>query len=249
MRIPKIIHYVWVGNNEIGYLERKCLESWKKYLPDFKIILWNENNIPKNIDYLDNAWNHKKWSNISNYVRLHALKEFGGLYFDTDFEVIKKFDFLDNVNCFIGFESESQFVNNAIMGSVKNHHFINDCLTELVNNFDGTEKANLSSPILATKVLKSYGELHIESFQLNDVNIFTREYFSPFNPDSVFLHSDLKINTYGIHHWSKSWILDEVNQKYDEISIKYYKILKGNFTWKFIIKILINKIFCVFRAK
>jgi mannosyltransferase OCH1-like enzyme len=229
MRIPKLIHYVWVGPRPMGRLENGCIESWKKYFPEYELVHWDEKNIVIDNQYLETAFKNKKWSNISNYVRLTALKDFGGIYFDTDFEVIKRFDFLEDVNCFIGFESpKNDYLNNAIMGSVKDHRYINDCLTLLIKNYNGLEMANLSSPFLATEVLKTYGNIKNTNMKINDVNLYNSDFFSPYDWDDTFLFTDIKCNTYGIHHWQSSWLRDELEQEKE--SLQYFKnnIINGN---------------------
>lgn len=93
--IPKIIHYVWLGDNKKPLLIRKCLKSWKKKLPDYEVKLWNLNNIPHNT-WVDEALNAEKWAFVSDYVRAWAVYNFGGIYLDSDVFVRKSFDdFLD----------------------------------------------------------------------------------------------------------------------------------------------------------
>jgi hypothetical protein len=126
-------------------------------MPDYEIIEWNETNSPLNHQYLSNALALKNYSNASNFIRLWALNKFGGIYFDADFELIKRVDFLENIEAFISFESDEIFVNNAISGAVIGHQFIVDCFNVLISKFDGSEDSNLSGPILATDVLRTYG--------------------------------------------------------------------------------------------
>ena len=106
--IPKTIHYVWFGRNPKPDLAVKCINSWKKYCPDYEIIEWNEDNF--NLDeaplYVRQAYEAKKWAFVSDYVRLWAMTEFGGIYMDTDVEVLKPLDrFLQN-EAFSGFEDD-----------------------------------------------------------------------------------------------------------------------------------------------
>ena len=89
--IPKIIHYVWLGNDKKPLLVRKCLRSWRKVLPDYEIKLWDINNIPRNA-WVDEALSVKKWAFVSDYVRAWAVYHFGGIYFDSDVFVRKSFD-------------------------------------------------------------------------------------------------------------------------------------------------------------
>lgn len=103
--IPKIIHYCWIGKSEKPESVEYCIESWKKYCPDYKIIEWNENNYDfiKN-EYMKEAYDSKKWGFVPDYARLDIIYNYGGIYLDTDVEIIKSFDALLNQEAFIGFE-------------------------------------------------------------------------------------------------------------------------------------------------
>ena len=105
--IPKIIHYCWFGNGEKGDLFEKCLESWKKFAPDFEIIEWNETNCDINeCKYVKEAYENKKWAFLSDYARLVIIEKCGGFYFDTDVEVIRHFDDLLQNDAVSGFEND-----------------------------------------------------------------------------------------------------------------------------------------------
>ena len=117
--IPKIIHYCWFGRGQMPALAEKCLASWSKYLPEYKVMVWNEDTF--DIDahpYTREAYQARKFAFITDYVRLWALKEHGGVYMDTDVEVIRPLDeFLDNP-AFSGFEDETH-IPTGIMASEK----------------------------------------------------------------------------------------------------------------------------------
>ncbi len=102
--IPKIIHYCWFGNNPLSDLNKRCIDSWRRLLPDYTIKEWNEHNSPLDNDYCRAACERGLWSKVANYVRLHALSTEGGIYFDTDVEVFKNFDPLLGHRCFVGFQ-------------------------------------------------------------------------------------------------------------------------------------------------
>ena len=105
--IPKKIHYCWFGGNPLPKSAIKCINSWKKYCPDYEIIEWNENNFDINMNgYTRMCYEQKKFAFLSDYVRLLVIYQNGGLYFDTDVELIKNPDFLLNTNAFFGFETE-----------------------------------------------------------------------------------------------------------------------------------------------
>ena len=107
--IPKKIHYCWFGGNPLPPLAVKCIESWKKYLPDYEIKEWNESNFDLNYnDYVREAYEAKKWAFITDVVRLYAMVTEGGIYMDTDVEVLKPLDELLQYDAVSGFESSSR---------------------------------------------------------------------------------------------------------------------------------------------
>ena len=153
--IPKIIHYCWVGGKK-NSLAEICLASWEKYCPGWRIKEWNEENIPVRLfPYLKEAYENKKFSNVSNFIRLYAIYNNGGIYMDTDVELIKNLDGFLSESCFFSFEPESSLsVNDAIMGAVKYHPFIKEMIEELVLRFNGLEESYLSGPALTTDLIK-----------------------------------------------------------------------------------------------
>ena len=108
MSIPKVIHYCWFGNSELPELEKKRLKSWQKKLSDYKIILWNENNSDlSECKYVQQAYENKKFAFVSDYIRIKVLYQYGGIYLDTDVEVLKSFDHLLGAIGFLGFENKT----------------------------------------------------------------------------------------------------------------------------------------------
>src|SRR5690242_9132250 len=191
--IPQIIHYCWFGESTVPNLALKCIDSWKKYFPGWEIRLWNEENSPMEPEYMQTAYANKKWSNMTNFIRLHALKNYGGIYLDTDVEVIKPFDFLQTYSCFVGFENdktgEEMSINNAVVGSVKDHPFVGVSYDRLLTDFDGKEESYLSGPGLTTTILKEKGLKDNGEQNIDGVHIFSREKFHPFDWDDVFTYS------------------------------------------------------------
>lgn len=139
-KIPKIIHFCWFGNNEFSAKVSECIESWKVTLPEYQIMMWSEKNFDVNkIPFCKEAYENKKYAFVSDYVRFYALYEYGGIYLDTDVEVLKSFDvFLDNdifgfinkgnrsvVTWFIGMKKQHEFAKK-MLEYYKNKHFIND---------------------------------------------------------------------------------------------------------------------------
>ena len=114
--IPKIIHYVWVGGKEKSELAKKCIESWRKYCPDYQIIEWNENNFDMNQNlYLKQAYQAKKFAFVSDYIRLKVLEKFGGIYLDTDIEIAKSLDEFLSHKGVVGFENQVWIATAVIM--------------------------------------------------------------------------------------------------------------------------------------
>ena len=123
--IPKIIHYCWFGSNKKPRKVRKCIAIWKKLLPDYEFIEWNEDNFDINmIEYAKEAYNEKKYAFVSDVARLYALLQFGGIYMDTDVELLKPLDSFLNHRAFCGFESEN-FLSTAMIGADKGSEWIN----------------------------------------------------------------------------------------------------------------------------
>ena len=107
--IPKIIHYCWFGGNELSELAKKCISSWRKYCPDYEIIEWNESNFDINLcQYVREAYKEKKWAFVSDYARFWILYNFGGIYMDTDVELIKSIDDLVEYGSYMGCEPTLQ---------------------------------------------------------------------------------------------------------------------------------------------
>lgn len=209
--IPKIIHYCWFGGKDLPELGVKCLASWRKYFPDYEIRCWNEINSPMHLPYVQTALKNKNWANLSNLTRLYALKEFGGIYFDTDIEVIKPFDMLDSMqtHCMLGLETkpvQKRFVvNNAVMISSLGDSFTKSCYDRILSDFDGTEKANLSSPLLVTGMLKEMG-FKGRPGRYRNVTVVSHDYFYPSAWNEIFDSSLLTKNTYCIHYNNSTWV-------------------------------------------
>ena len=238
--IPKYIHYVWVGGKPMDNLALSCLNSWERYFPDYKIIRWDESNIPMESQYIKTALANKKWSNVSNFVRLHSLFTIGGIYFDTDFEVIKKFDFLEDVEVFCGFEDKRPLVNSAVLGSLKNDALLFDCMNYLIQKFDGLESSNLSGPELITTILNSYGLSSLSNNQIKNITIFPIHYFFPYPWDESFTFASLKDNTYGIHHWAKTWIIDDLTEKLNLLEFQNKEFNDKEKSLKYSLKLFLN---------
>ena len=115
MAIPKVIHYCWFGGNELSQKAVKCMESWKKYCPDWEIKEWNEQNYDvEKIPYIRDAYKEKKWAFVSDYVRLDVVWQYGGIYLDTDVELIKPLDFFLEEEVFFALEKKNLCINTGL---------------------------------------------------------------------------------------------------------------------------------------
>ena len=180
--IPKIIHYCWFGGNELPELAIKCLNSWKKHCKGYKIIEWNENNfdISKAPLYVRQAYEAKKWAFVSDYVRLWALVNHGGVYMDTDVQVVKPLDKFLVCNAFSGFEDDIH-ISTGIMGCEKDFplfvEFLDYYNDALFLNSDGSFNT-VTNVIIMTKICSGIGLEQNNKFQVIDgFALYPKDYF------------------------------------------------------------------------
>ncbi|WP_092843786.1 glycosyltransferase [Modicisalibacter xianhensis] len=212
--VPKKLHYCWFGKGELPELYKECISTWGANMPEYEIFLWTEDNISIDTPFLSYAIKNKKWAFVSDYIRLRAIEQHGGVYLDTDIEVIKSFDSLLKYSCFLGYEDVGR-LNTAVLGAVAGHPFIKDC-RELMEERFANNKPYLIAPEVASVCAEKY---------LSDNDFFTcpEEYFYPYNPyakhDRKFLMNKyVTENTYAIHHWGKGWKLgffDRLKKKFE----------------------------------
>ncbi len=208
--VPKIIHYCWFGN-EKNELVKKCIANWKRKLPDYEIKEWNENNIPRNIPYVEHALALKHYAFASDYIRVWAIYNYGGVYLDTDIEIIRHLDELplEEDQGFLGFAQE-EFVNNAVLGGVP-HLEIYKEMCDLMDEMGKNVEFN-TSPRVTTKILNKYGVGSNGLYKdVKGIRIFPKHVFYPYNPfdptrplDNLFFE-DIKEDTFAVHHYMASW--------------------------------------------
>ena len=226
--IPKVIHYCWFGGNPLPESALKCIESWKKYFPDFKIIEWNETNFNVNeIAYTKEAYERKKYAFLSDFARFAVLYLYGGLYFDTDVEVIKSFEPILKNGPFMGCEKETAFSVAAGLGlGVNAKSEIYKELTEsyLNDRFIKEDGSNNIKTIVerTTEILCKYGLKNTSEIQtVEGIMIYPKEYFCPKIMDSDEMV--ITENTYSIHHYDATWA-DELDKKSGRRAFKLKKI-------------------------
>ncbi len=203
--IPKKIHYCWFGKKEKTQLTKRCIASWKKHCPDYEIIEWNEENF--NIDlnpYTRMCYQQKKYAFLSDYVRLLVVEKHGGIYFDTDVEVLKALDPLLNTDAFFGFEDRLHINTGIGFGAESGNCMVKQMIREYDELLDG-KKGTRGCPILNTRALQKYGLLLNGNYQvLKGAEIYPRDYFNPYDdPTGVINKTE---NTYSIHWFAKSWM-------------------------------------------
>lgn len=213
--IPKKIHYCWFGRNPLPDSAIKCIESWKKFFPDYEIIEWNEDNFDVNsIPYIQQAYEAKKYAFVSDYARFKILYEHGGLYFDTDVEVIKQMDDIIKQGPFMGYEIDPSPKNiyGAVapglgLGAERNMPIYKDILKAYENfrfiNDDGTQNQKTVVSYI-TEILQTHGLTPIQGIkEIAGVTIYPMEYFNPL--ESLTGKLKKTHNTRSIHWYMNSW--------------------------------------------
>lgn len=206
--IPKKIHYCWFGGNPKPDSVQKCINSWKRFCPNYEIIEWNESNFDIHcMPFVEQAIEAKKYAFASDVARLMVVYENGGLYFDTDVEVIKSFDDLLENKAFLGFES-NEYVNSGLgFGSEAGIDFFKEHIDVYRNktfiNDDGSYNM-IACPHVATELLVEKGLILNGKEQLVDgVRLYPKDFFSPY--DSITGKLTKTANTYSIHWYDASW--------------------------------------------
>ncbi len=214
--IPKKIHYCWFGGNPLPPLALKCIESWKKYLPDYEIIEWNENNFDVNCnDYVREAYVAKKFAFVSDYARYKILYQHGGLYLDTDVEIIKDMSHIINAGPFMGCElnfdtmpSLGLTVNPGLgMAADPELALYKEILDDYEHSHFLKEDATLDLTTIVqrtTRLLTDHGLKQISGVQnICSINIYPKDYFNPIDMESG--RRIITENTVSIHHYMASW--------------------------------------------
>lgn len=203
--IPKKIHYCWFGRGEKPRLAEKCIASWRRFCPDYEIIEWNEDNFDINMNgYTRMCYEEKKYAFLSDYVRLVVVAKHGGVYFDTDVEVIKPIDVLLESDAFYCFETPEYVASGLGFGSVAGGESIRAMLSQYDFLLDGT-KGTRGCPRLNTSALVKLGlEQNGETQQVADATIFSSDYMNPFDTATGVISKTE--NTVSIHWYSAAWL-------------------------------------------
>ena len=207
--IPKIIHYCWFGGKPMPQLAQKCIASWKKYLPDYEIKRWDESNFDVNqLPYTRDAYANGKYAFVSDYARFKILYEEGGIYLDTDVELVKSLCAIVENGPFMGEEEKMRCNPGVGIGAEPRMSFVKEMLDFYQNLNFITEDGGLNMQTIVTytsDLLKTHGYTESNQAQLvAGFNIYPPEYFCPIN----YFTKELVITpkTYSIHHFAESWV-------------------------------------------
>lgn len=226
MSIPKIIHYCWLSEDPFPELVQHCTQTWKEKLPGYEFILWDKKKFDvSSVPWVKQACEAKKWAFAADYIRLYALYNYGGVYLDSDVEVLKTFDDLLSRPYFFGKEHTPDKIENAnsieaaTMGCEPENGFIGRCLDfykekNFVNS-DGSFNM-ITLPTILAKCLENFG----------DLEILPMDFFSPKNTRTLVI--DRTKNTYSIHHFNGSWH-SLAQQKHVALRTKLCKIFGERF--------------------
>ena len=238
--IPKIIHYIWLGGKPLPKIAEKCIESWKKFCPDYEIKRWDETNLDVNkYEFTKNAYEAKKFAFVSDVFRTQILYNEGGIYFDIDVELIKPIEDILDADCVMGFET-SNLLNPGLFIACKKGF---DDLAEILKTYQTLKfDVNKLKELTVCEVYTQYYEqkgLKRENItqQIENIKFYASEYFSPI--DVVTNKKKVTKHTYSIHWYNASWYTPK--QKFKNRLKKFVNILSFGLAGKILNKLRKNK--------
>ncbi len=239
MSIPKVIHYCWFGKGKMPPIVEKCIKSWKKYCPDYEIICWNEDNFDLTQNqYIREAYEAGKWAFVSDFVRLKVVHDHGGIYLDTDVEIIKPIDPLLAYSGYMGFDEKGLIATGLGFGAEAGNEIIGEFLRDYDELpfvlADGSYDLT-PCPDRNTAALKRLGMDTGNTDQVfMGMKFLPREYLCPM--DYYTGKKTITPNTYSIHHYCASWtsaVTKRTTRIKRIIGVKWYDRLYGKFLHKF----------------
>lgn len=206
--IPKTIHYCWFGRNPKPSIVLKCIESWKKHLPDYEICEWNEDNYDyKKTTFSREAYSAKKWAFVSDYARFDILNEHGGIYFDTDVELLKPIPIeMHKLNAFTGMESAGMVSPGLVFATVPNTSFLHDILESYNSSaffVEGRPNYKTVNQFVTELLVPKGFVVENKHQQVYDISIYPSEYFCGYDQDVK--EYDIRPETISVHHYAGSW--------------------------------------------
>ena len=238
----KYIHYCWFGDKPLPRLAKKCIKSWKKYLPDYEIIRWSEENVDlEECPFIKEAYENKKWAFVADYARTKAIYEYGGIYFDTDMLIKKNIDFLLEKGTILGVE-DSRMANAAVWIENKPKSWFSKKMLDFYKkqeHFNSNDMFSVSIPRIINKIIKPLGFDHSSDeiqYLKNDIIIYPREYFYPLSYN--YQNNIFTDNTCMVHYFDATWISKKermenklqryVGKKNSFRILKTYRFIKRN---------------------
>lgn len=212
MAIPRKIHYCWFGGADLPEDVCRCMESWKKFCPDYEIIRWDESNYDyEQYRFTREAYAHKKWAFVSDVARLDVIYHHGGIYLDTDVELLKPLDFLLEESAFMGFQQGRSVATGLGFGAERYNKLIGKNLEAYYDipfiQEDGTLDLT-PCPDITTRVLEEYGLVREDKIQvLDQMKVLSSDFLSPM----LFSDGSAEVceNTVSIHHYAGTWTTEE----------------------------------------
>ncbi|MGN8651239.1 glycosyltransferase family 32 protein [Segatella copri] len=213
--IPKIIHLCWMSGDPFPSDIQKCIDSWKRILPDYEIWLWDTKRFDLSTSvWVTEAYDKKKYAFCADYIRMYALFNYGGVYLDSDVEVLRSFNDLLTLPYFIGYESK-QYFEAAVIGAEKGNPFIGDVLAYYKDRHFVKENGSLDIQIMPEVMMNVTNSKwkrvlinEISDF-INDptiINVFPYDWFSPIDSTGKRYVLRVSKNTYCIHHFASAWV-------------------------------------------
>lgn len=215
--LPKVIHYCWFGKNKIPPNLQECIDSWKKIMPEYKIVRWDEENFDINSNrFAKEAYKAKKWAFVADYVRLYALYNYGGIYMDADVKALKPLDRFLQHKVFSGYENKKflDVIPTGTIGAVKGHEYIKDLLDHYKDKSfllpSGKPDLNPNVRFMSEIAREKYGFRGDGKHQVfgDDIHMYPFDYFSCYTGEKEYGNKDsyeITENSYTIHLFNGSW--------------------------------------------
>ena len=219
--IPKKIHYFWIGGNPKPESVLYCIESWKKFCPDYEIIEWNESNYDFNKnEYMRQAYEAKKWAFVTDYARLDVIYKYGGIYLDTDVELIKPLDSVLHYQGFMGFDKTIEKDHYVATGLGFGMEPENRIIKEMMLDYEDIKRDRddgrvkyVPCPYLNTQVLRRHGLENDDRDQMiQNIMVFASDVLCPKSFGETKLH--FTDRTIAIHHFDATWLDDDMRKKF-----------------------------------
>ncbi len=227
--IPKVIHYCWFSGKAMPDSFKRCIESWEKYCPDYEIRRWDEGNydITKN-QYMKTAYEKEKWGFVPDYARLDILYNYGGIYIDTDVELVRNLDELLYQPAFCGVEKWGNINMGGCSGAVKGHPMIRRLIEARENvsfiREDGSLNLETCGIYETQPFIKEGMRVNNQVQTVCGMTVYSSDYFHPYD----YMSGELTMtkNTFSIHHFNGGWLDDKAKAQREKTQKQYQAILQ-----------------------